>query len=265
MQLIPKKTATKKEWEILLAKEARLIKKQARKKPIEIYAKLDDVIPEKLHETLNTAFRKAFILVFEKGTGVIEKTYNKQQHELDYKANEDIAMRTGNPDMIKSFTKSATVSQAKNLLISGVEGVGLGTLGIGIPDIPLFIGVLLKSIYEIALSYGFSYDTNAEKFFILILIRTAMEQGDAFQDGNQQLNTLIRGDVSCWEDITTEIASTSATLAEGMLYMKFIQGIPLVGMAGGLSDALYLKKITDYAKLKYQRRLLWQRMNQKDR
>lgn len=39
-------------------------------------------------------------------------------------------------------------------MISGVEGVGLGLLGIGLPDIPLFTAVILKSVYEIALSYG---------------------------------------------------------------------------------------------------------------
>ena len=29
--------------------------------------------------------------------------------------------------------------------------------------------------------------------------------------------------------------------------MKFLQGIPVVGVAGGAADTVYLKKITDYA------------------
>ncbi len=37
---------------------------------------------------------------------------------------------------------------------------------------------------------------------------------------------------------------------------KFLQEIPIVGVAGGLADTVYLKKITDYAELKYKRRFL---------
>ena len=46
-----------------------------------------------------------------------------------------------------------------------------------------------------------------------------------------------------------------------MLYLKFVQGIPLIGVAGGISDAVYQKKITDYAMLKYKRRFLEKQMN----
>ena len=38
--------------------------------------------------------------------------------------------------------------------------------------------------------------------------------------------------------------------------MKFIQGLPLVGVIGGAGDAICLKRVTDYASLKYQKRFL---------
>ena len=38
--------------------------------------------------------------------------------------------------------------------------------------------------------------------------------------------------------------------------MKFLQGFPVAGVVGGLADTVYLKKITDYADLKYKRRFL---------
>jgi len=38
--------------------------------------------------------------------------------------------------------------------------------------------------------------------------------------------------------------------------MKFLQGIPLVGAVGGVYDVVYMKQITEYAKIKYQRRFL---------
>ena len=38
--------------------------------------------------------------------------------------------------------------------------------------------------------------------------------------------------------------------------MKFLQGIPVVGAVGGLYDAVYMKRINDYANLKYKKRFL---------
>lgn len=41
-----------------------------------------------------------------------------------------------------------------------------------------------------------------------------------------------------------------------ILYMKFLQGIPVVGAVGGAYDAVYMKRITEYAELKYRHRYL---------
>ena len=56
------------------------------------------------------------------------------------------------------------------------------------------------------------------------------------------------------EALNQQIDATAAALSRELLYLKFIQGIPIVGVVGGLSDVHYLHVITDYAKLKYQRR-----------
>lgn len=53
-------------------------------------------------------------------------------------------------------------------MVSGVAGVGMGILGVGLPDIPVFTGMVLKSIYEIALSYGCEYESEGERRFILM-------------------------------------------------------------------------------------------------
>ena len=38
----------------------------------------------------------------------------------------------------------------------------MGVLGIGLPDIPVFTGMILKNIYETALQYGYSYESREE-------------------------------------------------------------------------------------------------------
>ena len=46
--------------------------------------KLEQKISAKLYENLRTAFGKAFSIVFEQGTGVIEKTISKENLIKDY-------------------------------------------------------------------------------------------------------------------------------------------------------------------------------------
>lgn len=237
-------------------KEARYLRKRQEEKSSPMQEKISEKIPEKLEQTLNSAFQKAFALVFEKGASVIEKTYNKEKHRQAYQVNEYAARLGASRKTVRAFSRQAEAGNAKNLLISGVEGAGLGLLGIGLPDIPIFTGVLLKSIYEIALSYGFSYETEEEQCFILKLIETAFLRGGPLLQNNKELNGWIDGTAVISLDRRQGIRNASRSLAEAMLYMKFIQGIPVLGVAGGLADPVYLKQVTDYAKLKYKRRFL---------
>ena len=52
-------------------------------------------------------------------------------------------------------------------------------------DIPLFTAVLLKSIYEIALSYGFTYETEEEQCFILRIIENAFLHGERLEQADR--------------------------------------------------------------------------------
>ncbi|MBS5430477.1 MAG: EcsC family protein [Lachnospiraceae bacterium] len=248
-----------KEWTALEKKEARyLMRRREEKTSSALQQKLEEKIPEKLEETLNTAFIKAFDLVFEKGTGLIEKTYNKGQQKTDYHVREYAAGLKESRKTVKAFGRQSQGTRMKNLMISGVEGVGLGLLGIGLPDIPLFTAVILKSVYEIALSYGFEYESEKEQWFILKMIETALKKGEELERNNSLLNAWIdqNGIGETVKGRKEQSKETAAALAEALLYMKFLQGIPVVGVAGGAADTVYLKKITDYAELKYKRRFL---------
>ena len=248
-----------KEWMALEKKEARyLMRRREEKTSSALQQKLEEKIPEKLEETLNTAFIKAFDLVFEKGTGLIEKTYNKDQQKTDYQVREYAAGLKESRKTVKAFGRQSQGTRMKNLMISGVEGVGLGLLGIGLPDIPLFTAVILKSVYEIALSYGFEYESEKEQWFILKMIETALKKGEELERNNSLLNAWIdqNGIGETVKGRKEQSKETAAALAEALLYMKFLQGIPVVGVAGGAADTVYLKKITYYAELKYKRRFL---------
>ncbi len=51
---------------------------------------------------------------------------------------------------------------------------------------------MLKSIYEISLSYGYDYNDEQEKHFILILIQVALLGGDEFKKINDKVDFYIK-------------------------------------------------------------------------
>ena len=210
-----------------------------------------------VQKTLDTAFAKAFALIFEKGTGVIEKTYQRTKLEQDYQVRQYMADVKQDSKSLRAFSKKARDTGTKNLLLSGVSGIGMGVLGIGLPDIPVFTGMILKNIYETALQYGYSYESREEKYFILLLIRGAVSYGDTLCEIDGKVNEFIRNGILPEEYQDKEqIEQTAGALSKELLYMKFLQGIPVVGAVGGAYDAVYMKRITEYAELKYRHRYL---------
>lgn len=219
--------------------------------------KLEEKIPPKLQGTLDAAFAKAFALIFEKGTGVIEKTYQREKLEQDYQVRQYTADVKQDSKSLRAFSKKARDTGTKNLLLSGASGIGMGVLGIGLPDIPVFTGMILKNIYETALHYGYSYESREEKYFILLLIQGAISYGETLCEIDGKLNEFIScGTLPEEYQEKKQIEETAGALSKELLYMKFLQGIPVVGAVGGAYDAIYMKRITEYAGLKYRHRYL---------
>ena len=61
------------------------------------------------------------------------------------------------------------------------------------------------------------------------------------------------------ESLEECINAAAGCMSKELLYMKFLQGIPIVGAVGGAYDAIYMKQIVKYAELKYRRRFLTSR------
>lgn len=252
-----KKTPYEKEMTALLKKERRFLKSREEKKESFINEKLEKYVPAKLQGTLDAAFAKAFSLIFEKGTKYIEKTYNRKGMEIDYMENEYIDSLRNSRSSMKRFSRRAKADGSVNLLLSGAAGIGMGILGVGIPDIPIFTAMVLKSVYQIALDYGFEYESEKEQAFILWVIEGAVSCGEKIEKVNARIDRFIEnGEVPEDYDHQQAIKDAAGTLSKELLYMKFVQGIPIVGAVGGFYDAVYMKRINEYANLKYRKRRL---------
>ena len=104
---VPKKSALEKEWEELRKKEENLLSAREKKKESKLNQFLAEKVPDKLQGTLDLAFAKAFSLIFEKGTGVIEKTYKREIIEQEYKINEFTAEVKQNRKSLRKISKKA--------------------------------------------------------------------------------------------------------------------------------------------------------------
>lgn len=264
------------EWRLQGLKEESFLVRHVMDKTPKWVSLVEKKVPETLQNTLEAAFTKAFVTVFEKGSGLIEKTYRKDKQISRFKQNKwEMEQENFNRKSVKRFERQARRTAGKNLAISTVEGIGFGIVGLGIPDIPIFVSVLLKSIYEIAISYGFRYTTEKEKLFILKIIDAALQNGDTLRKKDAEVNKLIARyyeeetipeKVGETDEFVTElqiirqIDTSAQALSHELLYGKFVQGMTFVGVVGGTADYTCLKRIIDYASLKYKRRFLLRQM-----
>ena len=250
-----------REYLRLIKDERKFMLKRQEEKENFLNKALKDKIPQKLQSTLTEAFIKAFSLIFKKGTVAIELTCKKENAEKEFKLREAAYEINGNRKSIKAFAKNAKAQDNFHTLISGISGISMGLLGIGIPDIPIFTAVMLRDIYKTAAGFGYKYDTREERFFILKCIEASLSRGDNLSFIDAEINSFIeKGFIS--ESYTEEkqIEKTAEALSSALLYMKFLQGIPIAGAAGGIYDAVYMKETASYSTLKYRRRFLTQKL-----
>lgn len=221
--------------------------------------KIDSYVPEGLKDTLDAAFYKAFKLVFEKGTKFIEMSYNKNKIRLNHNINDFAFRNATNRRTMRRLDKHAERSKFFNTSISTIEGAALGFFGMGLPDIPLFTSVILKTIYEISLSYGYLYELDDERLYILNLINAALTTGENQNKYNLRVDVIshnIDNDIIMDYNLDKEIIRTSKILSDSMLTAKFIQGIPVVGAVGSITNYKVINKISKYSSIKYKKRYL---------
>ena len=53
-----------------------------------------------------------------------------------------------------------------------------------------------------------------------------------------------------------QIKRTAQVFAMDMLLLKFVQGLPVVGIVGGAANPVYYRKVMRYVEVKYRKRYL---------
>lgn len=261
-----KKTPLEKEWDSFLKRENRILKRYGTRKEPFWEKKLQKAVPDGLREKLEAAFYKAFCVILENGTGVIEKTFPKEKLEAEFKTREYAGKLYPVRKNLAAGRKLAARKAAAGVAGACAEGAVLGLLGIGLPDIPLFLAALLRVLYTQALHFGVDYRKQEEQELLLQLLALSLYSGEDFKERDAEMNRKLyrmarKGHGAALSekapaDVDRAALDASRALSGELLYMKFLQGVPIAGVIGGLYDGIYMKKAADYASLKLERRYL---------
>lgn len=240
-----------------IAKQERKLQKQAMASDKTWKKAIESLIPEKIYINLRAAFATAFNIIFDKGVDVIEKTYSKERLLKDFESRDTAVDDIQTRRELRKFRSNVSSSNRWKSIITTAEGVGLGVLGIGLPDIVLFLGFILQSIYEVALKYGYDYNKPEERLLILKMMSAAIAKQGKWLEADLEVEDMLRNPTCPDIDaVETQIGITADDFALDMLVLKFIQGLPVVGVVGGLSNPVYYNKIMEYVRLKYHKRYL---------
>lgn len=250
--------ALNKEFQAVQRQEDRLMKAAVKASTPGWKMALEQKVPEKVYAGLNSAFCKAFSIVFQYGRKILEMTFKKQTLSENHAVRDAAFQIRGSRKDMKQMHKSAKKSSQLNIVLTTVEGIGLGALGVGMPDIVLFLTTVLRGVYETALHYGFGYESRFEQMLILKMMAASLSTGEDWFRRNREVNDWLlkqEQEISD-EEFQTQMQATSDVFAVDMLLLKFIQGLPVVGVLGGAANPLYYNKILRYVQVKYRKRYL---------
>lgn len=240
-------------------RQEQVLRREAlRAKPPAWKAALEQKVPEKIRTGLESGFRKGFTIVFTSGRPIIEKSYRKEELKANHAVHDYAMQMKGGRKEWRQLRREAKQANWLNLAATTAEGMGLGVLGIGLPDIILFLGMLLRGIYETALHYGFDYEDRWEQLLILKMMTTALSTGEEWEYHHSKLEALLKEEVQQVSEqaFADQIDQTASVFAVELMALKFIQGLPVVGIVGGAANPVYYARVLKYVRCQYEKRYL---------
>ena len=231
-----------------------------------LMAKVEARIPPKLVDSMDEAFYLAFQMLFEKGTRLLRLTFSEKRLRGERFIREYYLKQDPNEERILSFHKSARSGGIVNTVLATVEGFVMGLFGMGLPDIPILMSLLLRTVYTTALRYGYRFDNPRERYYILLVLSAALAKGSerkTYSDRADQVGRAIDAGELQRFDLDEQMRETAKALARSMLVVKFIQTTSIIGVVGGVQNYAASRKVAVMANLKYQKRFLQRKKAEK--
>jgi hypothetical protein len=136
---------------------------------------------------------------------------------------------------------------------------GIFTLAI---DIPALLGLSLKVLQEIAISYGYNPKEKKERLFIIKCLQFAsadivgkkaiLEQLTSFNDDNQQVFSQLQG----WREVVM-------TFRDQYGWKKLFQIVPIIGIIiGSFLNKSMIENVAETGKMLYRKRRILEKLSE---
>lgn len=89
-----------------------------------------------------------------------------------------------------------------------------------------------------------------------------MLKGEEWVASNEAIDEMLYSQLMkpTSEEMKEQFRCTADAFAVDMLLAKFVQGFPLIGIVGGLTNPVYYSRISKYVQLKYRKRYLLRKL-----
>lgn len=247
------KVNQKKQVKKLAKKQESLMQKESLLLPMQL--KIKNKMPEKVQEGLEKAFYKSLQKISEKGIGWIEKAVHMDDKEKLGRFLQSEFQEQQSKRSLKNLQREVKKTRYHHLALTQIKSGALGLLGIGLPDIPVFLASLLSSIYAVGITYGFDYHQEQEQAYVLLLICVSCFEASQKDVWRKELEAIEEGK-PCSYRRDELLLYTSKALAYEESCAKFLQGVPIAGVLGSFMSTALQARITAIAQTAYKKRFL---------
>ena len=216
--------------------------------------RMAESLPAVYKETLDLAFYQNLMMLLDPEKDVVSGLINREEleekfHRLDRAVDADAGFKA-----LGHMEREAAKLNGSELSAAALEGLGLGSIGIGSPETVILTLLMLRTLYETALLYGFNIDHPWEKDLALMLLSAAFSSGEDAYREQQALTRVLKGladGVTPEIDREKRIRAAASHMAGSMSLQKFVQGIPVIGAAGLFFNSAAIKRLQTLSRCVY--------------
>ncbi|MEK4149767.1 EcsC family protein [Robertmurraya sp. FSL W8-0741] len=158
------------------------------------------------------------------------------------------------------------IHSRKNMAMTQGATTGIGGIFTLSIDIPLLLGISLKTLQEIAVAYGYDPNDKKERIFIVKCLQftssdivgkqAVLKELSAYSDPSMEKNDEIISQVQGWREVIM-------TYRDNFGWKKLFQMIPIAGMIfGSFINKSMIHDIGETGKMLYKKRRIYEKLKE---
>jgi hypothetical protein len=226
---------------------------------------LDRLTPQFIHQKIGQALDEIGSYIQTGGKYLInEKSIIKRFEKKLKQENLEFSIISNQPIALMDEVSDEIISSRAKIAMTQGATTGIGGLFTLTIDIPLILGISLKTLQEIAMSYGYDPNEKKERVFIIKCLqfassdivgkRAILEELSAYDYPEGNLNKQTISQVQGWLEVM-------ASYRDNFGWKKLLQMIPIAGILfGSFVNKSMIEDIGEAGKMLYKKRRIMERL-----